>query len=133
MNNQDQPRGSGAIATKFAALHAAIASGEYREPEEPRYPVIIAADSPMSSPEKLQALVGLPELPKIITIKQVDHRGVTHTEPVDGQEFQICDVDFDEWRRVKEALSTELSVFLRGWDPEKAGTDDASVATVDGD
>ncbi|KAK7960359.1 hypothetical protein PG996_011003 [Apiospora saccharicola] len=140
------------MAAKFAAPYATIVPGEYREPEEPRYPIIIAADSPVSSPEKLQALFGLPKLPKVTTVKQVDEHGVTYAEPEDGGlEFETCNVDFDEWKRVTEDTEYRIvCVFFKGVsrnavyvhtihgatcdeDPEKAGTDGTSVATVNDD
>lgn len=118
---QETPGGCDVMAAKFAALSAALsaalASGEYREPEEPRYPIIIAADSPVSSPEKLRALVDLSELPKTMTtVKRVDSRGVTYTEPADGgQEFQVCDVDLMSGKGSRKPPSTALSVsFSRG-------------------
>ncbi|KAK7908980.1 hypothetical protein PG985_014858 [Apiospora marii] len=55
----------------------------YRELEPVRYPVIIAADSPVSSPEKLQVLAGLSEVPEVMTVKETDRSVDCYTEPAD--------------------------------------------------
>lgn len=80
---------------------------------ELRFPTILASDSPISSPEKLQAIVDLPYVPQVTMATEVELLSDDEVEPVDGKEVQICDV---YWKQV-EKLKTipeweEAIVFL---------------------
>ncbi|KAK8022801.1 hypothetical protein PG993_013568 [Apiospora rasikravindrae] len=70
------------MSLNFALMRTAKAAGTYGEPPESRYPVLIpssAADtnnsssgsSAITSPEELQALAGLSEVPEAMAVKEM--------------------------------------------------------------
>ncbi|KAK9418474.1 hypothetical protein SUNI508_07962 [Seiridium unicorne] len=99
--------------SKFAQARAAWAAG-IRRPE-PRFPVIIASDSPISSPEKLQTIAGLASVPQVTTTTEVEMLSDDEVEPANGKKVQICDVDWDQVQRIKAITEWENAcVFFNG-------------------
>ncbi|KAK9794510.1 hypothetical protein SCARD494_05580 [Seiridium cardinale] len=96
--------------SKFAQARAAWAAGIRRQ--EPRFPIIIASDSPISSPEKLQAIAGLPSVPEVTRTTEVEMFSDDEVESADGNKVQVCDVDWNQMEKIKATTEWEETLVL---------------------
>ncbi|KAL3428489.1 hypothetical protein PVAG01_01998 [Phlyctema vagabunda] len=80
----------------WAECVAAIRAG-WRMPE-PRFPILISANSPISSPEKLQELADLPSVPEVLTTTKMSRftRSDNVDDGTDTDTVQICHVSYHQ-------------------------------------
>ncbi|KAH6661397.1 hypothetical protein BKA67DRAFT_551086 [Truncatella angustata] len=98
---------------KFAQARAAWLAG-IRVPE-PHFPIILASDSPISNPEKLQAIVDRHSVPKVTMATKVEMFSDDEVELADREKVQNCDVNYDHVRRIKTITEWENAcVFCNG-------------------
>lgn len=89
-----------------AAMHA-FKNG-WRKPE-PRFPVILSPDSPVSTPEKLQELAGLTSVPEIQHTTKTYPYGDEYVESYESQKVQICDLSWEELMKMEESAVCEAT------------------------
>lgn len=84
---------------------------------EPRYPVILTPDGPVSTPERLQELVGLASVPEIKRTHKMHPYKNKYDESYESQGVDICDIGWDELLKLEERTECENST--RVWFQEQ--------------
>jgi len=84
----------------WTAAVAAYKSG-WRMPEK-RFPIIISADNPVSTPEKLRELADLPSVPEISNTTKTSPFSDGVDEGTEPEKVQICDVNWSQLVKIEE-------------------------------
>jgi hypothetical protein len=79
-----------------------LAAGTSKRQPEPRFPVILTPDGPVSSPAELQHLAELESLPQTMETSQVSW------DVVEPKRVTICHVSREERKRIEEKAETLL-------------------------
>jgi len=80
-------------------------SNGYKTPEK-RFPIIIRAENPLSSAEKLKELGDLPSVPEILKTATVCLVDFDEFVP---EEVHICDISWEQLRTIQDRAETERS------------------------
>lgn len=78
----------------------------WRKPE-PRFPVILSPNGPVSTPEKLQELAGFGAVPEVKHTTKTYPYGDQYVESYESQKVQICDLSWKDLMKIEESAVCE--------------------------